>query len=200
MKKISTETGLRPGEKNDTVDLDYCGCLGYCSRSPNVEIDDTHIIFDTSPETIMDDIKKGGQDMSGQELSLDFDKELDNDFLGDLEDTFMNEDTTTQEYKEAQDSDEGIKRPDGLPEDISQGIRPEGKIRRIVVDRQACIAARSCVVVAPGVFQMDNGDLAYVVDGHKNTDEDTVVLAAQSCPVLAIHLFDEDGNRIFPDV
>lgn len=91
-----------------------------------------------------------------------------------------------------------IKLPDNLPDDIHQKIRKGGKIRRIVVDRQGCIGARSCVLVAPGVFQMDDQNYAYVVDPDSE-DEDTILMAAQSCPVLAIHLFDEEGNKIFPE-
>lgn len=90
-----------------------------------------------------------------------------------------------------------VKIPDDLAEENSQGIRKEGTIRRIVVDRAACIGAQSCVVVAPGVFQMDDENLAYVVDPDSH-DEDTVMLSAQACPVLAIHLYDADGNKIFP--
>lgn len=83
-------------------------------------------------------------------------------------------------------------------ENISEATRKDGKIRRIVIDRSACIGARSCVVVAPNTFQMDDGNLAYMVDpdGH---DEDTILLAAQACPVLAIHLYDEEGKKIFPE-
>ena len=92
---------------------------------------------------------------------------------------------------------EEVKIPADLAENNSQGIRKEGQIRRIVVDRAACIGAQSCVVVAPGVFQMDDQNLAYVVDPDSH-DEDTVLLSAQACPVLAIHLYDEDGNKIFP--
>lgn len=88
--------------------------------------------------------------------------------------------------------------PDDLPEDISEKIRKGGKIRRIVVDRQGCIGAQSCVVVAPGVFQMDDENLAYVVDPDSE-DEDTILMAAQSCPTLAVILYDEDGNKIFPE-
>ena len=90
------------------------------------------------------------------------------------------------------------KLPNDLPEDISMKLRNGGKIRRIVVDREACIGAQSCVVVAPGVFQMDDENLAYVTDPD-STDEDTIMLAAQSCPVLAIHLYDEEGNKLFPE-
>jgi len=101
-------------------------------------------------------------------------------------------------------ADQGNKEPkmpinlDTLPEDISMKIRAGGKIRRIVVDREACIGAQSCVVVAPGVFQMDDDNLAYVTDPN-GEDEDTVMLGAQSCPVLAVHLYDEEGNQIFPE-
>ncbi len=88
--------------------------------------------------------------------------------------------------------------PDGLPEDISEKIRKGGKIRRIVIDRQGCIGAQSCVVVAPGVFQMDDENLAYVVDPDSE-DEDTILMAAQSCPTLAVILYDENGVKIFPE-
>ncbi len=93
---------------------------------------------------------------------------------------------------------EEIKVPDDLPEEISEKIRKGGKIRRVVVDRAACIGARSCAVVAPGVFQMDDENLAYVTDPD-STDEDMIMLAAQSCPVLAVLLYDKDGNKIFPE-
>lgn len=88
--------------------------------------------------------------------------------------------------------------PDDLPEDISMKIRSGGIIRRIVVDRANCIAARSCVLVAPGVFQMDDEDLAFVVDPDSE-DEETIRMAAESCPTLAIHLYDKDGNKVFPE-
>ncbi len=95
-------------------------------------------------------------------------------------------------------SDIEPKLPDNLPEEISMKIRKGGKIRRIVVDRQACIGAQSCVVVAPGVFQMDDGNLAYVTDPD-GENEDTIMMAAQVCPVLAIYLYDEEGNKLFPN-
>ncbi|MBI2443789.1 MAG: ferredoxin [Candidatus Magasanikbacteria bacterium] len=89
------------------------------------------------------------------------------------------------------------KLPPDLPENLSQKIRAGGKIRRIVIDRQQCIGAGSCVAVAPGVFQLDKDNLAYIVDPEA-ANEDDLLLAAQSCPVLAISLYDEAGNKIFP--
>ena len=82
---------------------------------------------------------------------------------------------------------------------LADSPRKTGKIRRIVVDRSACIGARSCVLVGAKTFAMDDENLAYIVDPDAD-DDDTVMLAAQSCPVLAIHLYDEDGKKIFPDV
>ena len=97
------------------------------------------------------------------------------------------------------DSDEDISMPDDMPDEYYQGIRKQGKIRRIVVDIQACIGAMSCSVVAPLVFQMDEEDIAYIPEGHEASDEETILLGAQSCPVLAIHLYDKDGKKIFPE-
>ena len=88
--------------------------------------------------------------------------------------------------------------PLSFPFKNSQGSKPTGTIRRIVVDREKCIAARSCVAVAPGVFQMDDGNLAYVTDP-SNTDDDTILMAAQSCPVLAVLLYDENNKLVFPE-
>ena len=96
-----------------------------------------------------------------------------------------------------QDENGEVVLPADLPDDISMKIRNGGEIRRIVVDRQGCIAARSCVLVAPGVFQMDDENLAYVVDPESEDDE-TIMMGAESCPTLAIHLYDKDGKKLFP--
>ncbi len=74
---------------------------------------------------------------------------------------------------------------------------PTPKIAKIVVDRDLCIGAAPCVTVAPGVFQMDDENKAYVVDQH-GADNETILLAAQACPVQAILLYDENGGQIYP--
>ena len=71
------------------------------------------------------------------------------------------------------------------------------KIAKIYVDRDICIGAAPCVAVAPGVFQLDDENKAFVVDPN-GADADTILLAAQSCPVQAIILHDEEGNQIYP--
>ncbi|KKU51135.1 MAG: hypothetical protein A3F26_00570 [Candidatus Ryanbacteria bacterium RIFCSPHIGHO2_12_FULL_47_12b] len=71
------------------------------------------------------------------------------------------------------------------------------KIARIFVDRDLCIGAASCVAIAPGVFALDNENKAIVIND-KGADDETILLAAQSCPTRAIILFDEKGNQIYP--
>ncbi|MBI5045835.1 MAG: ferredoxin [Candidatus Niyogibacteria bacterium] len=71
------------------------------------------------------------------------------------------------------------------------------KIAKIYVDRSVCIGAAPCVAVAPGVFALDEENKAYVIDEH-GADDEIILLAAKSCPVQAIHLFNENGEKIFP--
>lgn len=72
------------------------------------------------------------------------------------------------------------------------------KIAKIYVDRDLCIGAASCVAIAPGVFRLDDDNKAFVYDA-KGADDETILLAAQSCPTKAILLYDENGNQIYPD-
>lgn len=71
------------------------------------------------------------------------------------------------------------------------------KIGKIIVDRNLCIGNGSCVAVAPGVFELDSENKS-VPYNPKGADDETILLAAKSCPTQAILIFDEDGNQIFP--
>ena len=82
------------------------------------------------------------------------------------------------------------------------------------VDPDLCIGAASCVTVAPEFFQMNEENKAYVLDhGTEPTartyervievtadEQENILLAAQSCPTLAIFIFDESGKQLFPDL
>lgn len=81
--------------------------------------------------------------------------------------------------------------------EIETGERKKGKYKKLVIDRDACIGAASCVAVTPGTFQLDEENKAYLVDPDKY-DDDMLLLAAQSCPVNAISVFDENGKKIWP--
>lgn len=85
---------------------------------------------------------------------------------------------------------------DTLPGDMPDEKKP-AKIAKIVIDRDLCIGAASCVVIAPKTFQMDDENKAYLVelDGH---DAETTLMAAESCPTKAIFLYDEDGTQVYP--
>jgi ferredoxin len=68
---------------------------------------------------------------------------------------------------------------------------------KVKVDRSLCIGAGTCTVIAPEVFELDNELKATVKDSH-GAEDDKILDAAKSCPVLAIILEDEDGKQIFP--
>ena len=82
----------------------------------------------------------------------------------------------------------------------------------IVVDRDLCIGAAPCVAVAPQVFDLDEEGKAIVLpEAIKKeaengkvyikediADDDTLLMAAQSCPVQAIKVYDNEGNQLFP--
>ena len=81
------------------------------------------------------------------------------------------------------------------------------------VDPDLCIGAASCVTIAPETFQLNEENKAWVFDngqepqGHtyerwlEVTDEqmENIILGAQSCPTLAIFIFDEAGTQLFPE-
>lgn len=68
---------------------------------------------------------------------------------------------------------------------------------RIVVDKQKCISALPCLAIARKTFQLDKEGKAELKDNSED-DEETILLAARSCPVKAILLYDDEGNNIFP--
>jgi ferredoxin len=69
---------------------------------------------------------------------------------------------------------------------------------KITVDKSKCIGAASCVAVASGTFELDEQEIARVKD--VNGDESSKqLLAAQSCPVGAITIIDQEtGEQLWP--
>ncbi len=76
------------------------------------------------------------------------------------------------------------------------------KISKIVIDRDLCIGAASCVTIMPQVFQLDDENKAVLLAGSEPqwSDVETVIMAAKSCPTKAIFLYDEDGVQIYPEL
>ncbi len=69
---------------------------------------------------------------------------------------------------------------------------------KVVVNREKCIGAGSCIQVAPGVYELDQHKKAVVIDGD-SVDVDTLITSADVCPTLAIFIYDDDGTLLFPE-
>ena len=67
----------------------------------------------------------------------------------------------------------------------------------VSIDQSRCIGAGNCVHIAPTVFQLDEENIAYLVDPN-SADDDTLLDAAQSCPTNAIYLDTQDGKPVYP--
>jgi ferredoxin len=84
----------------------------------------------------------------------------------------------------------------------------------IKVDPDLCIGAASCVTIAPETFQLNEENKAYVLDHGKEPtprtyeriievteeEKENIILGAQSCPTLAVFVYDENGVQLFPDM
>ena len=55
----------------------------------------------------------------------------------------------------------------------------------IEIDRDVCIGSGNCVYTAPGAFELDNDDVAVVLDPSA-TSEENILIAARRCPSRAI--------------
>jgi len=73
--------------------------------------------------------------------------------------------------------------------------RANSKISKIVIDRDLCIGAATCIAVTPESFKLDEESKAIVIDPDA-VDDDILISAVNSCPTKAILLFDKDGKQI----
>jgi len=67
----------------------------------------------------------------------------------------------------------------------------------VSIDQSRCIGAGNCVHIAPTVFQLDEENIAYLLDP-ASVDDETMLDAARSCPTNAIYLDTEDGQAVYP--
>ena len=88
------------------------------------------------------------------------------------------------------------------------------QIKKVLVNKDLCIGAASCVAVMPEVFELDNENKAVILQKNgvknygpakadafdvSNVNQETLLMAAQSCPTKAIFLYGEDDSQIYPD-
>lgn len=62
--------------------------------------------------------------------------------------------------------------------------------------RSQCIGAATCAVYAPNTFDVDEEGLAIIKAGEWDRFE-KIVAGAESCPVLAIEVY-QDGQKVYP--
>lgn len=86
---------------------------------------------------------------------------------------------------------------------------------KIVVDRDLCIGAASCVMLAAKTYNLDQEGKVYILNEKKDTAvtseagtvveseqtpemdaRDAIIDGARSCPVFAIKLYEDDGTEI----
>lgn len=75
--------------------------------------------------------------------------------------------------------------------------KKDSEIGEIIVDRDLCIGAASCLAVSGGTYELDGENKAIVKDANTADDEETKAAAA-SCPTKAIILKDRQGKQIYP--
>ena len=68
---------------------------------------------------------------------------------------------------------------------------------KVTVDRDMCTGIGNCVAVAPTVFKLDDKNKAVVLDP-ATVSKDKLVEAAESCPMEAITVIDDNGEQLFP--
>lgn len=68
---------------------------------------------------------------------------------------------------------------------------------RIVIDRVKCQGIGACVSAAPDVFEIDNEGKAIVIN-IEGADDDTILAAAEACPLEAISIYDSEDELVYP--
>jgi ferredoxin len=68
---------------------------------------------------------------------------------------------------------------------------------KVIVDRGLCEGIGNCVAIAPGVFSLDNQNKA-VAKQIESVSLEKIREAAESCPLDAIVLQDDEGEQLYP--
>ncbi|MDO8496913.1 MAG: ferredoxin [bacterium] len=80
--------------------------------------------------------------------------------------------------------------------------KPSGPVKvrnlKITVDRDLCIGAATCVAIAPHTFLIDSEAKAIIINTAVQEKDTAIIDAARGCPVAAIQIEDDKGNKIYP--
>jgi len=74
----------------------------------------------------------------------------------------------------------------------------DGKKITIKIDKDLCIGAGSCAALASLTYGLDDKGIAYIIENNDYDTLEDILAGAQSCPVFAILLYDEEMNQIWP--
>lgn len=66
------------------------------------------------------------------------------------------------------------------------------------VDRDLCIGAATCIAIAPNTYMLDSEAKAIILDTIESDTDEIILDSARGCPVAAIIIEDEKGNRVYP--
>ena len=66
------------------------------------------------------------------------------------------------------------------------------------IDRATCIGTANCIRVAPGLFELDGEVLCAFKEGGGAPEREAVIEACSVCPVDALEVLDENGERLVP--
>jgi len=85
---------------------------------------------------------------------------------------------------------------------LSDPKNPSGPVMvrtlKVWVDRDLCIGAATCIAIAPKTFLLDSEAKAIILKTASDDTDETIIDSAKACPVAAIIIEDQAGNRIFP--
>jgi len=80
--------------------------------------------------------------------------------------------------------------------------KPSGPVQvrnlKFWVDRDLCIGAATCVAIAPKTFVLDSEAKAIILNTVEEDTDTMIIDAAKGCPVAAIIIENEKGEKVFP--
>ncbi|HDQ88826.1 MAG TPA: ferredoxin [candidate division WWE3 bacterium] len=76
-------------------------------------------------------------------------------------------------------------------------------IKTIKVDESACVGCGACTIVSPEFFEINANGVSQFKGEEKlpikeAEKEELLIKVAQACPVKAISIYNENGEKIFP--
>jgi len=80
--------------------------------------------------------------------------------------------------------------------------KPSGPVNvhkyKVWVDRSLCIGAATCIAVAPNTYELDVEAKAVILETADQDTIETIIESAKACPVAAVFIEDEKGNKVYP--